>query len=41
MSHTVLPANIDDDQLVGHGPIQALPLTQYTVRSWFLSNHGV
>lgn len=32
MSHTVLPANVDDDQLVGYGPVDSLPLTQYTVR---------
>jgi hypothetical protein len=33
MSHTALPAHIDDDRLVGSGPIIPAPMTEYNVRS--------
>lgn len=32
MSHTALPAHIDDDRLVGSGPIKPAPMTEYNVR---------
>jgi hypothetical protein len=32
MSHTALPAHIDDDRLVGSGPVIPAPMTEYNVR---------
>ncbi|KAJ9121209.1 hypothetical protein QFC24_004884 [Naganishia onofrii] len=37
MSHTALPAHIDDDRLVGSGPIMPAPMTEYNTMSYFLN----
>ncbi|KAJ9120895.1 hypothetical protein QFC22_002830 [Naganishia vaughanmartiniae] len=37
MSHTALPAHIDDDRLVGSGPIIPAPMTEYNTMSYFLN----